>query len=85
MKPTTGTKRVKNNKRIPALDKYCIFSFAVLILYTIVEQVISSITGITHDVLTTCLFGVFGGELLLLAMIKRLKLKKEDYNGETYK
>lgn len=64
-------------KKMPALDKYCIFSFSVLIIYTITELIISSITGATNDTLTTCLFSAFGGELLLLAMIKRLKIKKE--------
>lgn len=63
-------------KKLSALDKYCIFSFICLIIYTIVEQVSSSITGVTHDALTVAFFGAFGGELLLCAMIKRLKLKR---------
>lgn len=69
--------KIEGIKKLPALDKYCIFSFTVLISYTITEQIISSITGTTNDTLTTCLFSAFGGELLLLAMIKRLKIKKE--------
>ena len=78
MKPKTGIERLQKVKKLPALDKYCIFSFGVLITYTITELIISSITGTTNDTLTTCVFGAFGGELLLLAMIKRLKIKKED-------
>lgn len=74
MKLKTGIEKIK---KLPALDKYCIFSFTVLISYTITEQIISSVTGTTNDTLTTCLFGAFGGELLLLAMIKRLKIKRE--------
>lgn len=72
----------KRKKKMSALDKYVIFSFCVLILYTISEMVISSITGISHDTLTTCLYAAFGGELLMLCMIKRLKLKKGDSNNE---
>lgn len=77
MKPKTGIERLQKVKKLPALDKYCIFSFSVLITYTITELIISSITGAPNDTLTTCLFSAFGGELLLLAMIKRLKIKKE--------
>lgn len=69
-------------KKLPALDKYCIFSFSVLVLYIITELTVSSITQVSHDTLTTCVFSAFGGELLLLAMIKRLKLKKGDEDNE---
>jgi preprotein translocase subunit SecY len=65
-------------KKLPDLDKYIIFSFVVMILYTIAEFIVSSITGISHDTLTTCLYGAFGGELLMCAMIKRLKLKRSE-------
>lgn len=68
----------KKNKKISALDKYVIFSFACLIIFTIVIIIVQTITGITQDTLTTCFFGSFGGELLLCAMIKRLKLKREN-------
>lgn len=58
------------------LDKYIIFSFSVMIIYTIFEFVFSVITGVSHDTLTTCLYSAFGGELLMCALIKRLKLKR---------
>lgn len=75
----SGIERLKmiHMKSLPGLDKYIIFSFTVMIIYTIFEFVFSTITGISHDTLTTCLYGAFGGELLLCAMIKRFKLKKE--------
>lgn len=78
MKVKTGIERLRSLKlkKLNGLDKYIIFSFAVMIIYTIVELIISSITTISHDTLTTCLYGAFGGELLLCAMIKRLKLKR---------
>lgn len=81
-KELTGIQQLQKRKQMPDLDKYIIFSFAVMILYTILEFVVSSITGISHDTLTTCLYGAFGGELLLCAMIKRLKLKKEVNNDD---
>ena len=68
----------KKEKKLSSLDKYLIFSFTCLIVFTVVIICVQTITGFTQDTLTTCFFGAFGGELLLCAMIKRLKLKKED-------
>lgn len=65
-------------EHIKSLTLYVIFSIAVLIIYTIVEQIISSTTGMTHDTLTTCMFSCFGGEILCCALIKIFKLKTED-------
>ena len=65
-------------KKMSALDKYLVFSFTCLIVFTIVIICVQTITGMTQDTLTTCFFSDFGGELLLCAMIKRLKLKRED-------
>lgn len=70
-------------KLMHGLDKYIIFSFACIILYTIVSIMLVIITGMTLDVLTTCVFSVFGGEILLCAMIKRFKLK-EEHGGNYY-
>lgn len=76
MRQKTGIERLQKLKRLPDLDKYIIFSFVVMLVYTISELVLSTITGISHDTLTTCIFAAFGGELLMCAMIKRLKLRR---------
>ena len=68
----------EKEKKLSALDKYLIFSFTCLIVFTVVMIIVQTITGMTQDTLITCFFSAFGGELLLCAMIKRLKLKKED-------
>lgn len=78
MREKTGIERLQKRKQLPDLDKYIIFSFAVMLVYTVSELVLSTITGISHDTLTTCLFAAFGGELLMCAMIKRLKLRRND-------
>lgn len=75
-KNKTGIEQLKKNRKLPDLDKYIIFSFSVMILYTIFEFIFSTITGVSHDTLTTCLYGAFGGELLMCALIKRFKLKR---------
>ena len=75
-KKQTGIERLQKKRELPDLDKYIIFSFAVMLIYTIFEFIFSTITGVSHDTLTTCLYGAFGGELLMCALIKRLKLKR---------
>lgn len=81
MKPKTGIEQLQRlhskKKKLPDLDKYIIFSFSVMLIYTVAEFIVSTITGTAHETLTVSLYGAFGGELLLCALIKRLKLKKE--------
>lgn len=66
----------RKKKKLPALDRYAIFSLTALILFTLVAIVYQFITKEElSSTLITCFYGAFGGELFLLAMIKRLKLK----------
>ena len=69
-------------KKISALDKYVIFSISILLIFCIAEFIVSSITGQTHDTLTTCFFACFGGEILSCALIKIFKLKEENKDAE---
>lgn len=71
-------KRIQDKKKLSTLDKYVIFSFTCLIIFTVTEIIIQAVTGSVQDTLITCFFSAFGGELLLCAMIKRLKLKRGD-------
>lgn len=72
----------KRSKKMSALDKYVIFSFACLLIFTIVVVVYQFVSDVElSPTLITCFFSAFGGELLLCAMIKRLKLKKGDDEG----
>lgn len=73
-----GTSRKKMN----GLDKYIIFSFTSIIIYTIVEHILVIKTGITLDLLTSLFYGVFGGEILMCALIKKLKLKQTNKKEE---
>ena len=57
------------------LTKYVIFSIAVIIVYTIAEFIVSTIVNVHHEVLTGCVYGFFGGEIVLCALIKIFKLK----------
>ena len=65
-----------------SLTLYVLFSILVLIIYTIVEQVLSTVYGISHDTLTTCFYAAFGGEILACALIKIFKLKGGNSDDE---
>ena len=65
-------------RKLNGLDKYVIFSIFLLLVYTVAEFFTSSVTGISHDTLTTCFYAAFGGEILSCALIKVFKLKDED-------
>lgn len=65
-------------KKLNGLDKYVIFSIALLLLYTVAEFFTSSVTGLSHDTLTTCFYAAFGGEILSCALIKIFKLRDDD-------
>lgn len=69
-------------KKVSALDKYVVFSIGITILYTIVEFVFSTITGTSHDTLTTCVYAFFAGEIVTSGLIKIFKLKGENDNAE---
>ena len=72
-------KLINKWKPMPSCTKFLVFCYAVLIIYSIVEFTVSSITGVTHDVLTGCVFACFGGvETLGVTIIKVFKLKGEN-------
>lgn len=74
----------ETRRKMPTLDKYVIFSFVALIIFTITEIIVGAVTQVEQATLITCFFATFGGELLCLAMIKRLKLKEGKKNEQTY-
>ena len=64
-------------KKLSAIDKYVIFSFSNIIIFTIIALVYQFMTdNELSSTLIMSFYGVFGGELLMLCMIKRLKLKR---------
>ena len=54
----------------------------MLLVYYIVEFIFSTITGVERSTLTTCITGVFGGEVLSCALIKIFKLKEENKDAD---
>lgn len=75
--------QIEQEKTMHSLTLYVVFSIITLIVYTIVEQVLSAVTGFSNDTLTTCFFACFGGEILMCGLIKIFKLKNEkEDNGD---
>ena len=67
----------KERHKLNGIDKYCIFSISVVMLYTVAEFITSTITQVAHDTLSTCVYGFFAGEIVTLGLIKIFKLKEE--------
>lgn len=62
-------------EKVPTLDKYIIFCFVILITYTIVHITMFVITGgMEMDTIAKLVYAGFGGEVLICALLKRLKL-----------
>ena len=84
-KKVTGVERLQGlerkglRKRLEQmpLAVYVCISLGLIILYSIVEMIVSTVTGESHDTLTTCFYAVFGGEVVSCALIKIFKLKEE--------
>lgn len=72
-----GVSATKKKKKLNSLTKYVIFSIAIVLVYSVAEFVLSSVTGISHDTLTGCVYAFFGGEVVTCGLIKIFKLKKE--------
>lgn len=71
--------RIRNQTgRESSLTKYVIFSIVVLMLYYVIEFILSSTTGVSHDTITVSITATFGGEILSCALIKVFKLRRRD-------
>lgn len=74
----TGIERLKPKKKLNDLDKYIIFSFIVMLVYTVLEFIVSTVTGVSHETLTVSLYSAFGGELLITALLKKWKISRRE-------
>ena len=80
----TETSELGKKFNVPnALTLYVVFSILVILIYTIVEMIISTQYQVSHDTLTTCFYSVFGGEILCCALIKIFKLRRRDETDMT--
>lgn len=75
-------RRRKGKTETSSLTYYVVFSITVLVVFTVASLVILLKTGLEAPTLTTCFFGVFGGEILTCGLIKIFKLKETKKEGE---
>ena len=68
--------------KVSSLTKYVVFSISIVILYSIVDIVLQCYGVTLSDTLTTCVYGFFGGEVVVCALIKIFKLKDDGKNIE---
>ena len=73
-------------QQIP-LANYIVYSIIIILIYSIAEFIFSTLTGISHETLTTCVYAFFGTEIASCAFIKVYKIKKEtvDFDNEENK
>lgn len=63
-------------KKLKALTKFLIMSICIVIVYTIVELILSTAYGVSHDTLTSCVFVFFGTELASCTLVKIFNIIK---------
>lgn len=69
--------RHRRRKPTSSLTKYVAFSISVVIVYTVAEMIVSTMSGVSHDVLSGCVYGFFAGEVAITGLIKIFKLRAE--------
>lgn len=67
---------ISKAKKIKALTKFLIASIAIVLIYTVVEMLLSIKFGIMHDTLTTCVYAFFGTELASCTLVKVFNIIK---------
>lgn len=71
-------KHIKNRLQEIPLANYIVFSIVIILIYSISEFIFSTLTGVSHETLTTCLYAFFGTEIASCAFIKVYKIKNAD-------
>ena len=59
------------------LTLFVSISLLIVIIYSICEFIFSITSGVSHDILTGCIFGLFGTEIAVCGFIKICKIKKD--------
>lgn len=70
--------KIKDKLQQIPLANYIVFSIVIILIYSIAEFIFSTLTGISHETLTTCVYAFFGTEIASCAFIKIYKIKNEN-------
>lgn len=55
-----------------------LIAIVMLVVYTVIERILTYLTGVPADTLTTCFYAAFGGEILTCGLIKIFKLRSKE-------
>jgi len=61
--------------KMNGLDKYVIFSIAVVLIYTIAEFISVNVTGMEKTTLTACVYGFFAGEVTVCGLLRIFRIR----------
>lgn len=75
--------KLKDRLQNIPLANYIVFSIIIILIYSFSEFLFSTITGVSHETLTTCVYAFFGTEIASCAFIKVYKLKRENVDFES--
>lgn len=67
---------VKRFNSQKTLTKFVMVSLIIVIIYSVSEFIFSIVTGVSHDVLTGCMFALWGTEIAVCGFIKIFKIKE---------
>lgn len=75
---TTKINKLKKNIKNAPLSAYVVFSLAMVIVMTIIVTILTTIYDERFDSIYTVFVGVFGGEVLMCALVKIFKLRENN-------
>lgn len=68
--------------KLNKIDYFLTLTIFLLVVYTIIEQILTCVTGFERSTLTTCFYSAFGGEILGCVVIKVFNIKHETVTNE---
>jgi len=68
--------------KLNKIDYFLTLTIILLVVYTIIEQILTCVTGFERSTLTTCFYSAFGGEILGCVVIKVFNIKHETVTNE---
>lgn len=63
--------------KLNKIDYFLTLTIFLLVVYTVIEQILTCVTGFERSTLTTCFYSAFGGEILGCVVIKVFNIKHE--------
>ena len=72
----------EQKQEFPSLTLYVVFSIFMCLVFTTIILIMSGFRVMVPDVLITCFYCLFGGEIVTCGLIKIFKLREKDKEDE---